>query len=105
MRLFKLPAMRLTSNQVRLVLQAVSVLVAGHPAVRVYGSRLDDSARGGDLDIIVESDLGHTPLERAGLKLAIEDALQVPVDVMLVRRGDKRTAFQELAFSLSRPLA
>jgi uncharacterized protein len=72
--------------------------------VRVYGSRLDDSARGGDLDLIVESDEEHGLMERAGLKLVIEESIQLPVDVMLVRRGEKRTAFQELALASSRPL-
>lgn len=96
--------MRLTSDQIDSVLSTVRSAISGGPTVRVYGSRLDDSARGGDLDLIVESDDEHGLMERAGLKLAIEDSLQLPVDVMLVRRGQKRTAFQELALASSRPL-
>ena len=96
--------MRLTLDQIDSVLTAVRTTISGGPTVRVYGSRLDDSARGGDLDLIVESDDEHGLMDRAGLKLAIEDSIQLPVDVMLVRRGQKRTAFQELAFAASRPL-
>jgi len=96
--------MRLTPDQIDSVLSTVRTMISGGPTVRVYGSRLDDSSRGGDLDLIVESDDEHGLMERAGLKLAIEDSIQLPVDVMLVRRGQQRTAFQELALAGSRPL-
>ncbi|AGX86143.1 DNA polymerase subunit beta [Candidatus Symbiobacter mobilis CR] len=47
--------MRLTDDQARAVLQAVmEVTACKHLAVRVFGSRLDDQARGGDLDLLLE---------------------------------------------------
>lgn len=57
--------MRLTPNQIGSVISTVRTMISGGPMVRVYGSRLDDSARGGDLDLIVESDHEHGLMERA----------------------------------------
>lgn len=45
--------MRLTDEQIQLIRQLTSQL-AGCSCVRVFGSRLDDSARGGDLDLMIE---------------------------------------------------
>lgn len=46
--------MRLTPEQARSI-QRLAVQLAGEQArVRLFGSRLDDSARGGDVDLLLE---------------------------------------------------
>ena len=48
--------MRLTSHQAEAIKQA-AVRVLGLPArVWLFGSRVDDTARGGDIDLLVETD-------------------------------------------------
>lgn len=46
--------MRLTPNQIERIRSAVADLAGAQATVRLFGSRLDDSARGGDVDLLVE---------------------------------------------------
>jgi len=46
--------MRLTPAQIERIRSAVADLVGAQATVRLFGSRLDDSARGGDVDLLVE---------------------------------------------------
>lgn len=65
----------------------------------MFGSRLDDGARGGDIDLLVESEDDLSPLQRASLKLAIEARIGLPADVLSIKRGDPPTAFQQIALA------
>lgn len=47
--------MRLSTEQTRLITRTVSHLTGGSADVYVFGSRLDDTARGGDIDLLLES--------------------------------------------------
>lgn len=57
--------MRLTQEQIRRITQTVSRLAGGTAEVFLFGSRLDDRARGGDVDILIETDAPLTLIERA----------------------------------------
>lgn len=46
--------MRLTESQTQAIRQITRQLAGEDARVRVFGSRLDDSARGGDLDLLLE---------------------------------------------------
>jgi predicted nucleotidyltransferase len=46
--------MRLTDDQVRVIREAVAASAGPDASVRVFGSRLRDDVRGGDLDLLVE---------------------------------------------------
>lgn len=48
--------MRLTSAQIQAIRHLTSELAGPGVQVRVFGSRLDDSARGGDVDLLIDSD-------------------------------------------------
>ena len=47
--------MRLTPEQRDLIVRATHELVGPHARVRLFGSRVDDAARGGDIDLLIES--------------------------------------------------
>lgn len=47
--------MRLTDSERRSIRQVVSDLTGGRAQAIIFGSRLDDLARGGDIDLLVES--------------------------------------------------
>lgn len=46
--------MRLSPRQINVVQHAVSELAGKDAIVRLFGSRTDDNARGGDIDLLVE---------------------------------------------------
>jgi predicted nucleotidyltransferase len=46
--------MRLTQHQVQLIRDIADEIVGESSHVRVFGSRLDDTARGGDIDLLLE---------------------------------------------------
>jgi predicted nucleotidyltransferase len=46
--------MRLTSEQIATIRAIVAEFAGSDASVRLFGSRLDDAARGGDVDLLVE---------------------------------------------------
>lgn len=48
--------MRLTTEQIQSIRESTAELAGEHARVRLFGSRLDDAARGGDVDLLVEVD-------------------------------------------------
>lgn len=93
--------MRLTHEQITKILRITHLQLGDDVAVRVYGSRLDDKRRGGDLDLLVESPRRVSLLQRADLKLALEHELQLPVDILAYQQGHSPTAFQAIALAQS----
>jgi predicted nucleotidyltransferase len=93
--------MRLDYKEIETVLTVVEKIFGKGSKVRVFGSRLNDSKRGGDLDLLVESDDPVDATRRADLKLDLEEKLELPLDIIFLEKGKKRTAFQELVYSRS----
>ena len=93
--------MRLDSKEIETVRTLVEAIVGKGSKVRVFGSRLNDSKRGGDLDLLVESDDPVDAIRRADLKLDLEEKLDLPLDIIFLEKDKKRSAFQELAYARS----
>ena len=62
--------MRLSVDQTRLILRCVRQQFGADAGVKLFGSRLDDSARGGDVDLLVETQGPPTLRQRALATLA-----------------------------------
>lgn len=99
--------MRLTQHQAQAIRQLAAELVGDRARVWVFGSRLDDAARGGDLDLMLEL---PEPIENPAL-LAARLAAKVTrlmqgrkVDVLLVAPNLLRLPIHEIAFQEGRLL-
>lgn len=78
--------MRLTPAQIALIKSAATGLAGPEAHVRLFGSRLDDKARGGDVDLLLElpHPVDHPALLAARLAARISRALGGrKVDVLL----------------------
>ena len=96
--------MRLSAEQISNLRKTVASLIKDVTEIRVFGSRLDNSRKGGDLDLVVESAQRHGIIQKADLKIALERVLGLPVDVLLVTRNGAQSVFERLAMSKSQPL-
>lgn len=79
--------MRITSEQQALIKAVIQKVLGRDATVSLFGSRLDDSKRGGDVDLLVEmpSPVDSRVMTEARLAARIERALEGrQVDVLLV---------------------
>lgn len=60
--------MRLTDEQRATILRVVAEIAGPQARTRLFGSRVDDSKRGGDIDLLVELD---TPVENSAIFYAM----------------------------------
>lgn len=96
--------MRLTINQTQIITQTVSRLAGSDAEVYLFGSRLNDQAKGGDIDLLIESSAPLTLIHRAQIKMELESQLGLPVDVISKSRYAVATPFQRIAQSHSAQL-
>jgi len=85
--------MRLTAES-RQVIRATARDIFGPQAeVRLFGSRLDDSARGGDIDLLILSDEAIADRERKALRLVARLQVRLgdqPIDVLVIDPASDR---------------
>ena len=91
--------MRLTQQQVSTIIGTAQAVAGVHSSVWLYGSRLDDSRRGGDIDLMVDSDPPVNLRQRALIKIALEAKLNRPVDVMALTAGATASPFTQIAMA------
>ena len=96
--------MRLSTAQARVILGCVRQQFGADAQVLLFGSRLDDLARGGDVDLLVESAGQPTLRQRALATMALEQALNLPVDIVAQQRGTPGSAFSRIARGKAQPL-
>ena len=89
--------MRLSAQQVQDIVQQARLVAGQHASVWLYGSRLDDSRLGGDVDLLVESTPSMDLLQRARLKNLLEWRLQLPVDVLAADPRQPASPFVAIA--------
>ena len=70
--------MRLTAKQVGVIRGVVSDLAGEAAVVRLFGSRIDDQAKGGDIDLLVE--LPYPVDEPAWLSARISSKISMLMD-------------------------
>ena len=93
--------MRITKEQIQLIAETVSHLAGADAVVYLFGSRLNDRMKGGDIDLFIESDAPLSLIDRAQIKIELESRLGLPVDIVSKTRGAVATPFQVIAQSRS----
>jgi len=89
--------MRLSAEQQQAIREVVLAVAGDGARILVFGSRLDDTRRGGDIDLLVETQKPLGVLDKAKLKLRLQGRLGLPVDVLVCMRGQSLTPFQRIA--------
>ena len=92
--------MRLTDSQRDVIRKLARRHFGVRAEVRVFGSRIDDRARGGDLDLFIETELSGNALQDAELAFLreLQDEMgEQRVDVTLHTRGEAMTGFEAYA--------
>ncbi|WP_148253763.1 nucleotidyltransferase family protein [Aidingimonas lacisalsi] len=96
--------MRISQKQAATIQSICQTWLGDDLDLRVYGSRLDDSRRGGDIDLLVITPYPVSRLRRAQLTMALEDALGIAVDVLCYQAGTTPSPFASIALNQALPL-
>lgn len=89
--------MRISPRQIATIIDTTRRIVGADAQVWLFGSRLDDARKGGDIDLLIESTPGAGIMDRARIKNRLEQQLQVPVDVVATSPGTTDNAFVAIA--------
>lgn len=82
--------MRLSSEQIDIIRRCIAQSFGGQSRTWLFGSRADDSRRGGDVDLYVEPE--YTDLRAELLcKARLKDMLDLNVDLIVKRAQSSRT--------------
>ncbi len=79
--------MRLTTEQVEIIKEEATRVFGPDVKVRLFGSRVDDRARGGDIDLLVASDTPIHEHRRKALRLVARLQMRLgdqPIDVLVL---------------------
>ena len=93
--------MRLTDDQIQTILQLARQVAGNECQVRVFGSRLDDAAHGGDLDLMLDlpEPLDNPALISAQMSALVSRAMHGrKVDVLLSAPNLMRLPIHDMAF-------
>ena len=99
--------MRLTPEQVAIIKQAAVEVFGDRVSVKLFGSRLNDAVRGGDIDLLLESpDVIENRMDKmltltARLQLRLGDQ---PIDVLVIDPATPRKPYRHaLATAVTLP--
>jgi hypothetical protein len=94
--------MRLTNQQIQLIRNAVDQIAGDRCRVRVFGSRLDESKHGGDVDLLLElTDAVDNPaLIASSVSAHVSRAMYGrKVDVLISAPNLMRLPIHDIAFN------
>jgi predicted nucleotidyltransferase len=93
--------MRLNDHQIQAILQLARQIAGDRTRVRIFGSRLDDTMRGGDIDLMLElpEPVENPALMAARMSAKVSRAMHGrKVDVLLSAPNLKRLPIHDIAF-------
>ncbi len=79
--------MRITPTQIQAIQQQIHHYLGDSATVWLFGSRLDDTQKGGDVDLYIEA-APHRLMDELRCKIALQDILDTPVDLIVRKPFD-----------------
>ncbi|MDH4199612.1 MAG: nucleotidyltransferase domain-containing protein [Spirochaetia bacterium] len=86
--------MRLTATQHHCILEATRQSFGDDAKVWLFGSRVDDTRRGGDVDLYVETNQVNTLMTALRCKMEIEERLDLHVDIVVNEHTKNKPIYQ-----------
>ena len=86
--------MRLTNAQIASIRKATHQNFGDDALVWLFGSRVDDMRRGGDVDLYVETTNHNTLMSALRCKIALEDSLDLSVDLVVKEPGKEKPIYK-----------
>ncbi|MDP1996752.1 MAG: nucleotidyltransferase domain-containing protein [Gallionella sp.] len=86
--------MRLTTSQIEIIRQTARQNFGAEASVWLFGSRVDDARRGGDVDLYIESTQKNTLMSALRCKIVLEDSLDLHVDLIVKEPGKDKPIYQ-----------
>jgi predicted nucleotidyltransferase len=80
--------MRLTPAQIDTIQSTVHAVLGEGAQVTLFGSRVDDQQKGGDVDLYVETAQPDL-MKKIRCKVSLQDQLDLPVDLIVKPLGDR----------------
>ncbi|WP_248883953.1 nucleotidyltransferase domain-containing protein [Acidithiobacillus acidisediminis] len=99
--------MRLSAEQVSIIRQTVAEIFGPEVQVSLFGSRVDDSKKGGDVDLLIESAqaIGEPAWLAAQLAARLERSMEGrKVDVLFLAPNLRRLPIHDIAQKNGIPL-
>ena len=99
--------MRLSSQTQQVIRETAQEIFGLHTVVKLFGSRIDDNARGGDIDLLIESTSIVIDSERKALQLIARLQIRIgdqPIDVLVLDPSRVKTSIIEQASATGIPL-
>ena len=92
--------MRLSTSTQQVIRETVREIFGPEATVTVFGSRTDDNARGGDIDLLIRSETPVAQRERKALQLVARLQIRLgdqPIDVLVLDPETPRQPIHEEA--------
>ncbi len=89
--------MRISPAQAEQITQIIRAQCRDAIQICLFGSRIDDKRRGGDLDLYFETQHPLPLLEQADLIRRLEEATHLPVDLIIHPHGQPRRPIAVIA--------
>lgn len=92
--------MRLSQQTQQIIRDTVQEVFGVEAKVKLFGSRINDEARGGDIDLLVELPAITAEIERKTMQLTARLQLRIgdqPIDVLVLDPSTPRQSIHEQA--------
>lgn len=80
--------MRLTPDQINTIKSTAQSILGEGLQVTLFGSRVNDAARGGDVDLYIETPQPDL-MRKIRCKVRLQEQLDMPVDLIVKPLGDR----------------